>query len=93
VGIHAPSLLHGWAKVDGPVTLIHRNGPIGFLDSVKGYKPMRLVWIILAFLMPPLAVFLKRGPSLAFLLNILLTILIYVPGLIHALLIVTKDKD
>ncbi len=44
------------------------------------------VWrAVLAVLMPPLSVFLKRGAGGAFWLNVLLTLLAYVPGVVHAL--------
>jgi uncharacterized membrane protein YqaE (UPF0057 family) len=41
--------------------------------------------LLLTILMPPLAVFLQEGPHRAFRLNLLLTLLGYVPGLVHAL--------
>ena len=41
--------------------------------------------IILAIILPPLGVFLERGCNADFLINILLTILGYIPGIIHAL--------
>lgn len=41
--------------------------------------------IILAVLLPPLGVFLERGCGADLLINILLTILGYIPGIIHAL--------
>lgn len=41
--------------------------------------------IILAVLLPPLGVFLERGCGGDLLINILLTILGYIPGIIHAL--------
>lgn len=46
--------------------------------------------IILAVILPPLGVFLERGCSGSFFLNILLTILGYFPGIIHALYIILK---
>ena len=41
--------------------------------------------IILAIFLPPVGVFLERGCNADFLINILLTILGYIPGIIHAL--------
>jgi uncharacterized membrane protein YqaE (UPF0057 family) len=41
--------------------------------------------IILAIILPPLGVFLERGCGADLLINILLTILGYIPGIIHAL--------
>ena len=45
---------------------------------------MSLITIILSVLLPPVAVFLKKGLGGALLLNILFTILGWVPGVIHA---------
>jgi len=47
-----------------------------------------LLRIILAVILPPLGVFLQVGLGLHFWLNIVLTILGYVPGIIHALYII-----
>ncbi|RGP69433.1 plasma membrane proteolipid 3 [Fusarium longipes] len=41
--------------------------------------------IILAIILPPVGVFLERGCGADFFINILLTILGYIPGIIHAL--------
>lgn len=41
--------------------------------------------IILAVILPPLGVFLERGCGSDLLINILLTVLGYIPGIIHAL--------
>ncbi|KAI0202020.1 plasma membrane proteolipid 3 [Astrocystis sublimbata] len=46
--------------------------------------------IILAVILPPLGVFLERGCGADFLINILLTVLGYIPGIIHALYIILK---
>ena len=48
----------------------------------------KLLLIILAILLPPVAVGLKTGVGGSLILNILLTILGYIPGLIHALIVV-----
>jgi len=45
--------------------------------------------IIIAIILPPLGVFLEVGCSGAFFLNILLTILGYIPGIIHAVYIIS----
>ena len=50
----------------------------------------KLLLIIAAILLPPLAVGLKSGFDGSFILNIVLTILGYVPGLIHALIVVLR---
>ncbi|TIB75297.1 hypothetical protein E3Q22_00203 [Wallemia mellicola] len=46
--------------------------------------------IIFAIIVPPLGVFLERGCAADFWINILLTILGYIPGIIHALYIILK---
>jgi len=46
--------------------------------------------ITFAILLPPVAVFTKVGFDLHFWLNLLLTIVGYVPGLVHALWIVGR---
>ena len=51
---------------------------------------MDVLRIVLAILLPPLGVFLQVGIGLQFWLNILLTILGYIPGIIHAIYIILK---
>lgn len=46
--------------------------------------------ISIAIFIPPLGVFLERGCGADFFINILLTILGYIPGIIHALYIILK---
>ena len=46
--------------------------------------------IILSILLPPLGVFLQVGLGLHFWLNILLTLLGYIPGIVHAVWIIAK---
>lgn len=53
---------------------------------------MSILRIIFAVILPPLGVFLTVGLGGAFWLNILLTILGYVPGIIHAVWVIAK-KD
>src|SRR5918994_1815503 len=45
---------------------------------------MDLLRIIIAILLPPLGVFLQVGIGKQFWINILLTILGYIPGIVHA---------
>lgn len=47
-----------------------------------------VVRILIAILLPPLGVFLQVGIGLHFWLNILLTLLGYVPGIIHAIWVI-----
>lgn len=49
-----------------------------------------LIKIIFAVLLPPLGVFLEVGLGKHFWLNILLTILGFVPGIIHAVYVIAK---
>lgn len=51
----------------------------------------KLLLVIIALLLPPLAVGLKDGVGFQLILNIVLTLLVYVPGLVHALWVVLKD--
>ena len=51
---------------------------------------MKLLRIILGILIPPLGVFLTVGLSSAFWINILLTLLAWFPGAIHAVWVITK---
>jgi uncharacterized membrane protein YqaE (UPF0057 family) len=47
-----------------------------------------LLLIIIAILIPPLAVGLKEGIGGALILSIVLTLIFYVPGLLHAIYVV-----
>ncbi|XVN14233.1 YqaE/Pmp3 family membrane protein [Pseudomonas corrugata] len=52
---------------------------------------MDFIRIIIAILLPPLGVFLQVGFGGAFWLNILLlTLLGYIPGIVHAVYIIAK---
>jgi len=53
--------------------------------SVTGFDIVR---VLLAILLPPVGVFLQVGIGLHFWLNIVLTLLGYIPGIIHALYII-----
>jgi len=55
-----------------------------------GNAPMTVLKILLAILLPPVGVFMEVGLGLQFWLNVLLTILGYVPGIIHALIVITS---
>ncbi len=48
--------------------------------------------IILSLIIPPVGVFLQVGLGLHFWLNILLTLLGYIPGLIHAIWVITRKE-
>jgi uncharacterized membrane protein YqaE (UPF0057 family) len=51
---------------------------------------MSIIRLIFAILLPPVGVFLTVGIGGAFWLNILLTILGYIPGIVHAVWIIAK---
>ncbi|ORX76632.1 UPF0057-domain-containing protein [Anaeromyces robustus] len=52
------------------------------------YSVVDILKIILCFILPPLAVFLDRGCDCTFFLNVILTILCIIPGVIHALIVI-----
>ncbi|MGB3626903.1 MAG: YqaE/Pmp3 family membrane protein [Henriciella sp.] len=49
---------------------------------------MDILKVLLAILLPPLGVALDRGIGGQFLLNIVLTLLGYIPGIIHAVIVI-----
>ncbi|KAJ2333488.1 plasma membrane proteolipid Pmp3 [Coemansia sp. RSA 1836] len=49
-----------------------------------------LMLLILAFFLPPLAVFFKRGCTADLLINVCLTLLGYLPGMVHAWYLILK---
>ncbi len=49
-----------------------------------------IIKIIFAIILPPVGVFMEVGVGMHFWLNILLTLLGYVPGIIHALYVILK---
>jgi len=51
---------------------------------------MDLIRILLAILLPPVGVFLQVGIGLQFWINILLTLLGYIPGIVHAVWIIAR---
>ena len=51
----------------------------------------KLLLVIIAILLPPVAVLLKKGMGKDLLINILLCIFFFVPGLIHALWVVLRE--
>jgi uncharacterized membrane protein YqaE (UPF0057 family) len=49
---------------------------------------MDILRVIIAIFVPPLGVFLQEGLGGQFWINVILTILGYIPGIIHALYII-----
>ncbi len=50
----------------------------------------KVLLIVLAIVLPPLAVFLKSGATKHLWINIVLCFFFYVPAIVHALWVVTK---
>ncbi|MEJ2142263.1 MAG: YqaE/Pmp3 family membrane protein [Gammaproteobacteria bacterium] len=50
----------------------------------------KLILIILSIFLPPVAVFLKKGAGKDLVINIILCLLFFLPGVIHSLWLVTK---
>lgn len=51
---------------------------------------MEIIKIICALILPPLGVFLEVGITKHFWINILLTILGFIPGIVHAVWVIAK---
>lgn len=51
---------------------------------------MDLLRILIAILLPPVGVFLQVGIGKHFWINIVLTLLGYIPGIVHAVYIIAK---
>ncbi len=71
---------------------INSNGITDHNSSEKSTGIDVLLLIIIAILLPPLAVALASGKLGLTLLNILLTLLFILPGIIHALIVVVNNK-
>lgn len=53
---------------------------------------MELVKIIITILLPPLGVFLQVGIGKHFWINLILTLLGYIPGIVHGIWVIAKKK-
>ena len=53
---------------------------------------MELLLILIALVLPPLAVFLTCGICKHFWINIVLTLLGYIPGVVHAVWYIAKNR-
>ena len=51
----------------------------------------KLVHIILAIFLPPIAVFLKSGVGKDLAINIILSLFFFIPGVLHAVWLITKE--
>ena len=54
---------------------------------------MNLFSVILAIVLPPVSIFLNEGISATLLINILLTLVGWVPGSIHAVWVLSKRGE
>jgi uncharacterized membrane protein YqaE (UPF0057 family) len=60
-------------------------------QSLNDHTPKRdFLLIVLSIFLPPLGVFFRVGMSEKFWLSILLTILGYIPGLVHAVWVIAR---
>ena len=50
----------------------------------------KIILVILAIILPPLAVFLEKGAGKDFIINIILCLFFYIPGILHALWLILK---
>jgi len=50
----------------------------------------KILLIVLSLFLPPIAVFLKRGAGKDLIINIVLCLVFFLPGVVHALWLVTK---
>jgi len=53
---------------------------------------MELIKIIIVIILPPLGVFLQVGLGKHFWLNILLTLLGYIPGIVHGVWVIARKS-
>lgn len=73
------------------VAIVGGDSCIKRVDQASvGRLSMDLLRIVIAILLPPLGVFLQVGIGKHFWINILLTILGYIPGIIHAIWVIRK---
>ena len=54
---------------------------------------MDILRVILAIILPPVGVFLQVGLTTQFWINVILTLLGYLPGIIHALWVILSRED
>ena len=62
------------------------------MNTVTSEDDMDVIRIVVAILLPPLGVFLQIGLGVHFWLNILLTLLGYIPGIIHAVWTIVRRE-
>jgi uncharacterized membrane protein YqaE (UPF0057 family) len=62
-----------------------------YKEVIMEKEDRNLVALLLAVFLPPVGVAVKKGLGFQLVLNIILTFLGYIPGVIHALYIILKD--
>jgi len=73
-----------------------RPGAVRLLSSVNHLPSLAMPAndvLIQAIFLPPLAVLLRRGCGASFLINIILTILGWIPGVIHAWIVIIAEPS
>ena len=55
-------------------------------------KDISLLALLLAVFIPPLGVLITEGLGVQLLINLILTFLGYIPGIVHALYIILRNK-
>jgi uncharacterized membrane protein YqaE (UPF0057 family) len=81
---------YSFASLDKPSrSAAFASARMAAMDMQEGSAPDTLLLIIIAIFIPPLAVYLHQGSwNGTCWLNLLLTLLFYFPGLIHALIVI-----
>jgi uncharacterized membrane protein YqaE (UPF0057 family) len=82
----------GVAGFTGILSCPFPYGPSPVVGNHKNRRrqQMDILRILISIILPPLGVFLKIGIGLHFWINILLTLLGYVPGIVHAIWVHVK---
>ncbi len=68
------------------------NGTNPGRTEPEDHRMANIIRIVLSIIIPPIGVFFKVGFGMHFWVNILLTMLGYIPGLVHAIWVVAS-KD
>ena len=73
------------------VNTVIRTKNVGHNYSLSE-KFVEIIKIICSIILPPLGVFLQVGIGKHFWINLVLTFLGYIPGIVHAIWVVAKNK-
>lgn len=58
------------------------------MSNAAAATPNKVLLIILSIILPPVAVALKNGMGSSLIINIILTLFMWLPGVIHALIVI-----